>query len=71
LGYDTELVSAIVTASRIPVIASGGATEPEHFLAGVRAGARAVLGAGAFHRKELTIGDLKRYLSESAVEVRI
>ncbi|PKL06080.1 MAG: imidazole glycerol phosphate synthase subunit HisF [Spirochaetae bacterium HGW-Spirochaetae-9] len=71
LGYDTELVRAIAEASRLPVIASGGATKPEHFLAGVRAGARAVLGAGAFHRKELAIADLKRHLSKFNVEVRI
>jgi len=71
LGYDVELVSAIAAASHIPVIASGGAIEPEHFLAGVRAGASAVLGAGAFHRKELAIADLKRYLSKFDVEVRI
>ncbi len=70
LGYDTDLVSAIAAASRIPVIASGGATKPEHFLAGIRAGAMAVLGAGAFHRKELSIADLKRYLSKFDVEVR-
>lgn len=71
LGYDTELVTAIAHASGIPVIASGGATRPEHFLEGVRAGARAVLGAGAFHRNELGISDLKRYLSRNGVEVRI
>ena len=71
LGYDCALVSAIAGAARIPVIASGGATRPEHFLEGVKAGASAVLGAGAFHRRELSIMDLKRYLSESDVEVRI
>ncbi len=70
LGYDCALVKAIADAARIPVIASGGATRPEHFLDGVRAGASAVLGAGAFHRKELAIVDLKRYLSVCRVEVR-
>jgi len=70
LGYDCALVKAIADAARIPVIASGGATRPEHFLDGVRAGASAVLGAGAFHRKELAIVDLKRYLSDCRVEVR-
>ncbi|HWP68559.1 MAG TPA: imidazole glycerol phosphate synthase subunit HisF [Rectinemataceae bacterium] len=71
LGYDCELVSAIAAAARIPVVASGGATRPEHFLAGVLAGASAVLGAGAFHRRELAIMDLKNYLSNNGVEVRI
>lgn len=70
LGYDCALVKAIADAARIPVIASGGATRPEHFLDGVRSGASAVLGAGAFHRKELAIVDLKRYLSDCRVEVR-
>lgn len=70
LGYDCPLVSAIAAAARIPVIASGGATKPEHFLEGVEAGASAVLGAGAFHRRELAIADLKHYLSINEVEVR-
>lgn len=71
LGYDGELVAAIAKAAGIPVIASGGATKPEHFLEGVRAGASALLGAGAFHRKELSIADLKRFLLKFGVEVRI
>ena len=71
LGYDCALVSAIAAAARIPVIASGGATKPEHFLEGVKAGASAVLGAGAFHRRELAIADLKQYLSKHEVEVRL
>jgi len=71
LGYDSNLVSAIAEAARIPVVASGGATKPEHFLGGVNAGASAVLGAGAFHRRELTIMDLKNSLANNGVEVRI
>jgi len=71
LGYDIDLVSAIAASARIPVIASGGATKPEHFLEGIVAGASAVLGAGAFHRKELAIADLKQYLSKHEVEVRL
>ena len=70
LGYDCPLVSAIAEAARIPVIASGGATQCGHFLEGVLAGANALLGAGAFHRRELAIVDLKKYLSDNGVEVR-
>lgn len=70
-GYDVELVGAVAKASGIPVIASGGATLPSHFLAGVNAGASAILGAGAFHRGELTIKNLKMYLSEYGVGVRL
>jgi len=54
-GYDLDLVKAIADISGIPVIASGGATRPEHFLAGVKAGAKRRPGAGAFHRGELSI----------------
>lgn len=71
LGYDAELVAAVAAAAPIPVVASGGATKPRHFLDGVVAGAGAVLGAGAFHRGELAIADVKQYLSERGVEVRL
>ena len=71
LGYDAELVAAVAAAAPIPVVASGGATKPEHFLDGVAAGAGAVLGAGAFHRGELAIADVKHYLSKCGVEVRL
>ena len=71
LGYDAELVAAVAAAAPIPVVASGGATKPQHFLDGVAAGAGAVLGAGAFHRGELAIAEVKRYLSERGVEVRL
>jgi cyclase len=70
-GYDLDLVEAVAEISGIPVIASGGATSPEHFLEGVSSGASAVLGAGAFHRGELSINNLKMYLSEYGVEVRL
>jgi imidazole glycerol phosphate synthase glutamine amidotransferase subunit len=70
LGYDEELIAAVAEASGIPVIASGGATRTEHFLKGAVAGASALLGAGAFHRGELSIGTLKQSLSAAGMEVR-
>ncbi|MDP3179960.1 MAG: HisA/HisF-related TIM barrel protein, partial [Spirochaetaceae bacterium] len=70
-GYDSELVAAVAAASGLPVVASGGASEKEHFLEGARAGARALLAAGVFHRGELSIADVKRYLAEKGLEVRI
>jgi cyclase len=70
LGYDEDLVAAIAKASGIPVIASGGATKREHFLGGLKANAGAVLAAGAFHRGELAIGDLKAWLDDEHMEVR-
>ncbi len=70
-GYDIALTSAVVAAVGIPVIASGGAAGVEDFLEGARAGASGLLGAGVFHRSELSILELKRYLSKKGVGVRL
>jgi cyclase len=69
-GYDIELLSAVAETVSIPVIASGGAGEPRHFLdAIVRGKAGAVLAASLFHFKELEIGDLKDYLRRNGIEI--
>jgi imidazoleglycerol phosphate synthase, cyclase subunit len=70
-GYDLALLSAVVAASGVPVVASGGASRPEHFIEGARAGARALLAAGSFHRGELSIDTVKRSLAEAGMEVRL
>ncbi|SCW69622.1 cyclase [Lachnospiraceae bacterium C10] len=71
-GYDIELTRAVSEAVKVPVIASGGAGEKKHFLDAVtEGGAEAVLAASLFHYKELEIGDLKQYLKENGVSVRI
>ncbi|BEP17959.1 imidazole glycerol phosphate synthase subunit HisF [Pyrofollis japonicus] len=70
-GYDLELTGAVVEAVNVPVIASGGAGEPRHFLeAFTIAGADAALAAGVFHEALIRIPDLKKYLLERGVEVR-
>ncbi|HKR21235.1 MAG TPA: imidazole glycerol phosphate synthase subunit HisF [Pyrinomonadaceae bacterium] len=70
-GYDIELTRAVSSAVRIPVIASGGAGNVEHFYdAFVDGGASAVLAASLFHFGELTIGDVKTHLRGRGVEVR-
>ena len=70
-GYDVELTRAVSDAVRIPVIASGGAGNVEHFYeALVDGGASAVLAASLFHFGELSIGDVKNYLRGRGVEVR-
>ena len=70
-GYDVELTRAVSRAVRIPVIASGGAGNVEHFYeALVDGGASAVLAASLFHFGELSIGDVKNYLRGRGVEVR-
>ncbi len=71
-GYDIELTKAVSEAVKIPVIASGGAGEMSHFYdALTEGGAEAALAASLFHFKEMEIKDLKKYLDERGVPVRI
>ena len=71
-GYDIELTSRIAEAVSIPVIASGGAGTKEHFYDALTAGgADAALAASLFHYRELEITDLKRYLRERGIPVRL
>ena len=70
-GYDIELTRAVSDAVRIPVIASGGAGQLEHFYDALTVGgASAVLAASLFHFGELKITQLKDYLRERGVTVR-
>ena len=71
-GYDIEFTKAIVDSVNIPVIASGGCGKLEDFSEVFReAKADAALAASLFHYKELTIGEVKYYLKEEGIEVRI
>ncbi len=71
-GYDIALTKAVSEAVNIPVIASGGAGEMSHFYdALTEGGAEAALAASLFHFKEMEIKDLKKYLDERGVPVRI
>lgn len=71
-GYDLELTRTIAENVSIPVIASGGAGKEEHFLEALTDGkADAALAASLFHYKELEISDLKKYLNENGVSVRL
>ena len=71
-GYDIELTRAISERVSVPVIASGGAGKPEHFLEAVTEGkADAVLAASLFHFNELPIPELKKYLARNGVSVRL
>lgn len=70
-GYDIELTRKIAAAVRIPVVASGGAGQLEHFHEALtEGGASAVLAASLFHFGELTIGQVKEYLRGRGVTVR-
>jgi cyclase len=71
-GYDLELTRSVAEAVSVPVIASGGAGTMEHFYDALTEGkADAVLAASLFHYKEMEICDLKRYLRDKGVSVRL
>ena len=71
-GYDNELTSLIAENVSVPVIASGGAGTKEHFYDALTKGkADAALAASLFHYKELEIRDLKQYLRERGISVRL
>ncbi|MBE6740712.1 MAG: imidazole glycerol phosphate synthase subunit HisF [Ruminococcaceae bacterium] len=71
-GYDIQLTKAVSENVGIPVIASGGAGKAEHFLDVLTEGkADAVLAASLFHFNELPVPELKKYLNENKIPVRI
>jgi cyclase len=71
-GYDIELTRTIAEHVSIPVIASGGAGTMEHFHEALTVGkADAALAASLFHYKELEIKEVKQYLREKGVSVRL
>jgi cyclase len=71
-GYDIELTRAVCSAVSIPVIASGGAGNPEHiYLVLKETGADAALAASIFHFGIYTVAEVKRYLAERGIPVRL
>ncbi|WP_458700573.1 imidazole glycerol phosphate synthase subunit HisF [Sulfurospirillum sp. 1307] len=70
-GYDIELTSKMSKMLDIPVIASGGAGTMDHIKEAFLNDADAALAASIFHFKEIDIMDLKRYLKEEGVAVRL
>jgi imidazole glycerol-phosphate synthase subunit HisF len=70
-GYDTDLVRTISEAVEVPVIASGGAGEPQHLVDGFDAGADAVLLASIVHYGQYSVAELKRHLAAAGVSVRV
>jgi len=71
-GYDLELTRTIAENVSIPVIASGGAGTMEHFYDALTEGkADAALAASLFHYKELEIRQVKEYLRDRKVPVRL
>ena len=71
-GYDLEMTKAVAEAVTIPVTASGGAGTLEHLYEGVIIGkASAVLAASIFHFGEISIPEVKKYLKEKGVTVKL
>lgn len=69
-GYNVALTKIIAETVNIPVVASGGAGNKEHFSAVLKEGADAALAASVFHYGEIKIPDLKKYLQEEDIIVR-
>lgn len=70
-GFDCDLTRAVSRATRVPVIASGGAGKPEHFVQVLTEGAAdAALAASIFHYGTYTVGDLKEHLARHGIPVR-
>ena len=71
-GYDNELTAAVADAVSVPVIASGGAGTKAHFYDALTVGkADAALAASLFHYKELEIMELKRFLADRGLPMRL
>ncbi len=70
-GYDLPLVNAVAAAVNVPIIASGGAASAGHMAEAINSGADAVLAASIFHDREYTTGEVKRYLADDGIEVRL
>lgn len=70
-GFDLSITHQISRAVNVPVIASGGAGTMEHIKEAFESGADAALAASIFHYKEIDIMDLKRYLRDNGIAVRL
>jgi cyclase len=71
-GYDIELTRAMSSATNLPIIASGGAGTLEHIYEVLTVGeADAALAASIFHRSQYSVGEVKRYLAEKGVPMRL
>jgi cyclase len=70
-GYDLEMIEAVAQVVSIPLVASGGAGHPQHFVDAFQKGADAALAASIFHFNEFTIPETKRYLQQRGIPVRL
>ncbi len=70
IGFDLNLLRAVCSAVRVPVIASGGVGTLEHFVEGAQAGATGLLAASVFHFGTFTIAEVKEALAAGGFPVR-
>lgn len=69
-GFDLDLLRAICSAVRLPVVASGGVGELHHFVEGAQAGATGLLAASVFHFGQFKLSEVKKSLSDAGLPVR-
>ena len=69
-GFDLEMLRAVRERVHVPLVASGGAGTPEHFVEAARAGADAVLAASVFHFGALTVSQVKDAMRAAGIDVR-
>jgi cyclase len=69
-GFDLDLLRAIRQAVRLPLVASGGVGNAQHFIEGAKAGATGLLAASVFHYGEMRIVDAKAALAAAGLPVR-
>lgn len=71
-GYDISQLQSVRNICQVPLIASGGAGSMEHFLAAFNeAEVDGALAASVFHKQVINIGELKQYLAQNGVEIRL
>lgn len=69
-GFDLDLLRAVCSAVNLPVIASGGVGELQHFVEGAQAGATGLLAASVFHFGQFKLSEVKKSLSDAGLPVR-
>jgi cyclase len=69
-GFDLDLLRAVNSSVRLPVVASGGVGTLEHFVEGARAGATGLLAASVFHFGTFTIPQVRQALADAGLPVR-
>lgn len=70
-GFDLDITQSMARQVNIPIIASGGAGTMQHFKDAFQAGADAALAASVFHFSTIGIKDLKKYLHDEKIEIRL